>query len=257
MLSILGTLGEWLHQPEQRRLRREFAVWVQRVLLRRRRANDDEAEPDGSEVQDLEEVQEMLAERISEWEKEWEQRALRILLEQAEQPLVLDDATPNAVIAAYWDSKASEVVTEIAGREGRRILRGSRSTDTPAEILERVHDAARRQQALAALPSYDSLPELASFADGVARTYRSGGTGEALKAIQQTDMDFKHKAVAYGFLLAMDKAAGEQWRYSDQEREFGEHLAGHAEQLLTADGDAYSEALQAMLQATGSTETIR
>ncbi len=189
--------------------------------------------------------------------KEWEQRALRILLEQAEQPLVLDDATPNAVIAAYWDSKASEVVTEIAGREGRRILRGSRSTDTPAEILERVHDAARRQQALAALPSYDSLPELASFADGVARTYRSGGTGEALKAIQQTDMDFKHKAVAYGFLLAMDKAAGEQWRYSDQEREFGEHLAGHAEQLLTADGDAYSEALQAMLQATGSTETIR
>ncbi|MBK1725610.1 Rpn family recombination-promoting nuclease/putative transposase [Halorhodospira neutriphila] len=90
MLSILGTLGEWLHQPEQRRLRREFAVWVQRVLLRRRRANDDEAEPDGSEVQDLEEVQEMLAERISEWEKEWEQRGRKegraaMLLRQIER----------------------------------------------------------------------------------------------------------------------------------------------------------------------------
>lgn len=188
--------------------------------------------------------------------KEWEEQALRLLLEQATQPLLLDDATPNAVIAEYWDSHAGEVVKEIAGREGLRILRSSRSTDTPAEILERVHDAARRQQALAALPSYDSLPELASFADGIARAYRSGGAGEATKAIQQADMDFKHKAVAYAFLLAMDKGAGEQWKYSDQEREFGEHLADHAEQLLTAEGDAYSEALQATLKATGSTETV-
>ncbi|MFP4648436.1 MAG: hypothetical protein ACLFMS_04445 [Halorhodospira sp.] len=36
MLSVLATLGEWLHHPEQRRLRREFALWVQRVLLHRK-----------------------------------------------------------------------------------------------------------------------------------------------------------------------------------------------------------------------------
>ena len=77
-----------------------------------------------------------------------------------------------------------------------------------------------------------------------------------MKAIQREDMDFKHKAVAYGFLLAVDKATSERWKYSDAEREFGEHLAGHAERLLTAEGSEYSDALQELLTATGSTEKI-
>lgn len=188
--------------------------------------------------------------------KEWETEALRLLLERAEQPLILDDATANGVIAEYWDSQASQVVQKIAGSEGLRILQATRNKYTPAEILERVHDAARRQQALAALPSYDELPALAGFADGIARAYRSGGTAEATKAIQKKDMDFKHKAVAYAFLMAMDKAAGEQWKYSQAEREFGEHLTGHADRLLTAEGDDYSQALQEMLRATGSTKKI-
>ncbi len=188
--------------------------------------------------------------------KEWEEPALRLLLEQASKPLILEDATPNAVIAEYWDGNASLVVREVAGSEGLRILRESGGKYTPAEILERVHEAARRQQALAALPSYDGLPPLAAFADGIARAYRSDGSAGAVKAIQQKDMDFKHKAVAYAFLVAMDKASGERWKYSDQEREFGGHLAVHAEQLLSAEGGAYGEALQAMLTATGSTETV-
>ncbi|MGC9308999.1 MAG: hypothetical protein ACP5FL_09540, partial [Thermoplasmatota archaeon] len=134
--------------------------------------------------------------------KPWEESALRLLLEQASQPLILDDATPNAVIAEYWDDMAGQLVQDIAGSEGLRILREGSGKYTPAEILERVHEAARRQQALATLPSYSDLPELASFADGIARAYRSGGPGEAMKAIQQEHMDFKHKAVAYAFLLA-------------------------------------------------------
>jgi hypothetical protein len=188
--------------------------------------------------------------------QKWEEQALRFLLKRASRPLVLDDATPNAVIAAFWDGHAETVVQQIAGDEGVRILRQHGSKYTPAEILERVHEAARRQQALAALPSYDDLPALASFADDVARTYRSGGVAEAMKVIQRKDMDFKHKAVAYAFLMAMDKATGEGWKYSDAEREFGEHLAGHARQLLSSEGDAYGDALQALLRATGSTETI-
>ncbi|MFO8133291.1 MAG: hypothetical protein R6U10_05095 [Thermoplasmatota archaeon] len=188
--------------------------------------------------------------------KEWEIPALHLLLEQASEPLVLDDATPNAVIAEYWDDHAGQLVRHIAGSEGLRILRQSGGKYTPAEILERVHEAARRREALAALPSYDGLPPLASFADGIARAYRSDGSAGAVKAIQGKDMDFKHKAVAYAFLMAMDKASGEQWKYSDAEREFGGHLAGHAERLLTLEGDAYGEALQELLTATGSTETI-
>ena len=76
MLSIIATLCRWLDQPEQRRLRREFALWVQRVLLRRK-PFAERSILQGEEIQDLEEVQQMLAERMNEWEKEWEQRGLK------------------------------------------------------------------------------------------------------------------------------------------------------------------------------------
>ncbi|MCG5539485.1 DUF4351 domain-containing protein, partial [Halorhodospira sp. 9622] len=76
MLSIIATLCRWLDQPEQRRLRREFALWVQRVLLRRK-PFAERSILQGEEIQDLEEVQQMLAERMNEWKKEWEQRGLK------------------------------------------------------------------------------------------------------------------------------------------------------------------------------------
>ncbi|MCG5531742.1 Rpn family recombination-promoting nuclease/putative transposase, partial [Halorhodospira halochloris] len=36
MRSIVATLSKWLVKPEQRPIRREFAIWIQRVLLRRK-----------------------------------------------------------------------------------------------------------------------------------------------------------------------------------------------------------------------------
>ena len=62
MLSIIATLCRWLDHPEQRRLRREFALWVQRVLLRRK-PFAERSILQGEEIQDLEEVQQMLAGR--------------------------------------------------------------------------------------------------------------------------------------------------------------------------------------------------
>ncbi|MFP4147835.1 MAG: transposase, partial [Halorhodospira sp.] len=76
LIAVLATLGEWLHRPEQRRLRREFALWVQRVLLRRK-PFDEQNPLDDQEVQELEEVQQMLAERMKEWEQQWKQEGLQ------------------------------------------------------------------------------------------------------------------------------------------------------------------------------------
>ncbi|MFP4184370.1 MAG: hypothetical protein ACLFRW_07300 [Halorhodospira sp.] len=47
------------------RLRREFAIWAQRVLLRRKPFAEQNS-PDDQEVRELEEVQEVLAERIGD-----------------------------------------------------------------------------------------------------------------------------------------------------------------------------------------------
>jgi len=76
MLKVLGTLVEWLKAPEQTGLRRAFVVWIRRVLLPNR-APEMEL-PEFTDLQDLHEVHDMLAERIKKWPEQWEERGRQI-----------------------------------------------------------------------------------------------------------------------------------------------------------------------------------
>ena len=66
--AILVHLIEWLKSPEQSGLRRAFTVWLKRVILPARTL--DEQFP---EINDLQEVHTMLAERVKQWTQEWRQ----------------------------------------------------------------------------------------------------------------------------------------------------------------------------------------
>ncbi|NEX23334.1 Rpn family recombination-promoting nuclease/putative transposase [Thiorhodococcus mannitoliphagus] len=74
---VLASLIEWLAAPEQDSLRRAFVVWLKRVLL--------PARVPGAElpnVNDLQEMRAMLAERVKTWTEEWKQEGLKEGLEQ-------------------------------------------------------------------------------------------------------------------------------------------------------------------------------
>jgi predicted transposase YdaD len=68
---VLGQLLVWLAEPEQLSLRRHFAVWLKRVLLpsRMRGINFDQ-------VNDLQEIDNMLAERVKDWTRDWKEQGL-------------------------------------------------------------------------------------------------------------------------------------------------------------------------------------
>jgi len=65
-------LIEWLKAPEQLLLRRAFAVWIRRVLLPVRLPGQSLPE-----INDLMEVDAMLAERVKEWTYEWKQEGMQ------------------------------------------------------------------------------------------------------------------------------------------------------------------------------------
>ncbi|MDQ2694967.1 MAG: Rpn family recombination-promoting nuclease/putative transposase, partial [Pseudomonadota bacterium] len=68
---VLQTLIEWLRAPEQRSLRRALTTWLVRVLLPSRIPGVRI-----QELQDLNEVDSMLAERVKEWTEQWKQQGL-------------------------------------------------------------------------------------------------------------------------------------------------------------------------------------
>ncbi|MDI6792416.1 MAG: Rpn family recombination-promoting nuclease/putative transposase, partial [bacterium] len=69
---VVSSLVEWLQAPEQTSLRRAFTVWLHRVLL--------PARFKGVEIPsviELQEVKNMLAERVKEWTMEWKEEGLQ------------------------------------------------------------------------------------------------------------------------------------------------------------------------------------
>ncbi len=72
MQRVVAALVAWLHEPAHASLRRAFTVWLRRVLLPARLPTVSIPE-----VQDLGEVQTMLAERVIEWTQQWKEEGLR------------------------------------------------------------------------------------------------------------------------------------------------------------------------------------
>ena len=69
--EVVRALVAWLDAPEQRELRRTLTKWLLRLM--RRRVTQTEI----PEVQDLLEVDTMLAERMKRWTREWKEEGLR------------------------------------------------------------------------------------------------------------------------------------------------------------------------------------
>ena len=69
--QVLRALIAWLQSPQQSHLRRAFTIWLKRVFLPGRMPTVA-----FDEIQDLQEVTNMLSERVKEWSKNWEQQGI-------------------------------------------------------------------------------------------------------------------------------------------------------------------------------------
>lgn len=81
---ILAALVIWLQAPEQTSLRRAFTVWLNRVFLPGKLPGVEL----GS-INDLQEVQSMLAERVTEWTEEWKRQGRQEGRQEGEAALLL------------------------------------------------------------------------------------------------------------------------------------------------------------------------
>ena len=111
---VLENLIAWLAAPEQVSIRRAFTVWLKRVFLPGRLSGVEI-----EEIQDIQEVRSMLAERVKEWTREWENHGWQkgraaLLLKLIERKFGAVDETLRRRVAA--------ASSEQLERWGERIL---------------------------------------------------------------------------------------------------------------------------------------
>jgi len=190
-----------------------------------------------------------------------EKRALKIILDKVEEPVVVTKATPNKVLSMYWEEFGKEALKAILGEEEtaeKLFSKGDLSKSSPSHILKEASVLTKERDIISALPEYAYLPPIAKFADGIARIYMTQGRDDALRAIERyKGGDTRIKSVAYAFLLALKQGASKKWQYTKTEIDFANFLREPALQLLKSEPGKYHENLQGLLSATGSTKKLQ
>ncbi len=185
----------------------------------------------------------------------YERKGLELILEKINEAVVFDDVTPNKVLEKYWKDNGLNVIKEMVSNE-EMANKFFSLNDSPSEILELVFNYNKRQKILSQLPTYNSLPPLASFIDNIARTYKTFGEKEALAEIKKRPDSPKGKSIAYAFLLVFGKAKDKKWQFSAIEVEYGDFLKEYAKKLLDSKPENYHKCFQDLLTSSGSSEKI-
>ena len=185
----------------------------------------------------------------------YEKKGLELILKQVDEPVVVENATPNKVLERFWKNFGLKAIESII-EDDDMAEKFYSLDDTPSDILELVLNYKERQKILSQLPKYKSLPPLAMFADNLTRTYKTFGEKKTLAEIKKRPDNPKGKSIAYAFLLALEKGTDTKWQYSQVEIEYGAFLKEYAKKLLDAKPEDYHKALQDLLTASGSSENI-
>lgn len=189
-----------------------------------------------------------------------ERKALELLLEDLDENILVESATPNKVLMMFWDDYGQDIIESIIGDEeiAKKVFeRGQWNKETPAKVLKTAMSKAKKELIESALPKYRGLPAVAAFADRIARAYKAKGKQSALmETNKESRQDTKIKSVKYAFLLALDSATGKEWQFNKEQLDFGAFLKDYAMKLMESEGDDYHDSLQELLRASGSTQQI-
>ncbi len=184
--------------------------------------------------------------------------ALRWLLKQVPTTVVTEGESAGRLLQDSWDEHGEGMVDAVVkDRAIARDLYAKGKGSHPTQVLREALVRQRQRDVLSKLPRYERLPEVARFADRVARGFKTGGASDAVREVERLQTDNTAvKSVAYSFLLAMGESAAKKWHYTLTEQEFAEYLKDRSRALMDAEPSRYHECLQAVLHASGSTETI-
>ncbi len=118
LLEIVRNLLEWLATPEQTSLRRAFTVWFSRVLFPAHFDKDNQPV-----LEELSEVENMLAERVKEWNKESRERGLQQGLQQGMQQGALQMLKRQ--LSVKFGTIPENVTTQLNNTDEETILKWS------------------------------------------------------------------------------------------------------------------------------------
>ncbi len=190
----------------------------------------------------------------------WEKVPIKKAIHKTSGPMILEQASINELLSGIWDTMGKDIILSITEDEDitERLYRDPEEMDTvPREILREAYRSKEVIDRLNTIPEFENLSPEAQLAHDLAVVYKTDGAGETVSHIDNLDTgDTRLKALAFGFLVALDSGDSRRWKFNQSEIDAGLSLEKHVARLLDSQGDEYADALRDLLKMSGSTSRI-
>ncbi len=192
---------------------------------------------------------------------ELEAGALRALLKEVSHPVVLESGdSVNKLLSAYWSLHGRDVLEAVVSKElaEKYYSEDEESGKSPLKVIREALRESEREAVYSKIPKYLRLSQYGSFADSVARAFKTGGPQAAIALLDgEKSNDHRIRSMTHAFYLALG-VSSKSWKFTDEEREYGRHLEPFARTLLASTGsDEHHKALTDFLREAGSGEELR
>jgi len=186
-----------------------------------------------------------------------ERMAVSGLLRESSLSVVASSDQAGRIVSDLWSDHKERLMAQVASESVWRPLLNAPGNLTPPQLVTEARRLELAKGVASRLPEFESLGEIGAMADSLARAYKTDGKASMVRALDKMRLkDHRTKALAYAFLHAAGEAEGKTWQFTKEEMDFGTYLSAFASQLMASEKEAYVEALQNILTASGSGETL-
>ena len=191
---------------------------------------------------------------------ETEREALKGLLGRVNHPVVLEQSdSANKLLTIFWETHGSNALGAVVSeRLADKYMKDPETEKSPLKAIRNALKEEEHESISSKIPKYASLSLYGSFADSVARAYKTKGSSGAVAALEsEKSSDHRIRSMAHGFYLALGVTT-KSWKYTDEEKQYGEHLRQYAKELLESDGaEQHHDAFVEFLRQAGSTDEVK
>ena len=187
---------------------------------------------------------------------ELEKDTLYKFLLKTPRSLILKNGKTSEILSGLWDSDWREIIATHTN-DAIASKYGERPKSAPSIILDEAHDEFISADIVASLPEFKKPKPMTKLADSLSKAAKVGGLAQVLKTLEsETLKSSKERTVAASFILACNPNAKISINQNSEEKDFTKYLIPFAKMTIDANGEKYRDAMNTMLTACGSGESV-
>jgi len=185
-----------------------------------------------------------------------EKHALRSFLKDNAIPVVVRTDRASEALGIIWENNYKKIIASFTN-QGIADKIGDVSKMNPSQTISNANIQFLSEDIVSKLPVFNKPGTVTKATDRFAKASKVGGESLLRKEIDATGIkDYKSRSIARAFIMALSSNESAGWKFSAEEEDFAKYLMPFVKQLIEAEGEQYRDAMNTLLTASGSGESV-